>query len=144
MSPGKNEQSAMRKNAPAALALIMPRETLFGAGCLRHVGEAAAAMGTRAFLVTAPESPQSEELAERVCNELLRQRIAWKLTFRDYGREPTGSRQMDCRATRTTTRECEQADAQSPKGAAEPRVRCEEAMRALCRYVSVAPTGASY
>jgi alcohol dehydrogenase class IV len=63
-SPGARE--------PDPVHLTMPKETVFGAGCLRTVGAAAAGLGARAFLVTAPESAQAKEVVDRVYGELVR------------------------------------------------------------------------
>jgi 1,3-propanediol dehydrogenase len=65
------EKAAPDAGKAAPVHLTMPRETIFGAGCLRAVGEAAARLGSRAFLVTAPESGRTKEVVDRVYGELV-------------------------------------------------------------------------
>jgi len=52
MSPGENEKGLSLDCAEAAVYLTMPRQTVFGAGCLCRVGETAAGFGSRVFLIT--------------------------------------------------------------------------------------------
>lgn len=66
------EKGLPEAREPDPVNLTMPRETLFGAGCLGTVGEVAAGLGTRAFLVTAPESAQAGDVVDRVYGELVK------------------------------------------------------------------------
>jgi len=66
------EEGLPKGREPDPVHLTMPRETIFGAGCLRAVGEAAARLGSRAFLVTALESGHAKEVVDRVYGELVR------------------------------------------------------------------------
>ncbi|MCK5556981.1 MAG: iron-containing alcohol dehydrogenase, partial [Candidatus Hydrogenedentes bacterium] len=70
MRTGENEKTLPCGRESDMVHLMMPRETIFGAGCLRSVGETAFSLGTRAFLVTGSESAQSDEVVDRVRRQL--------------------------------------------------------------------------
>jgi len=62
MSPEENEQDPSLEYEEAGHSLTMPRQTAFGAGCFSRLGEAAAGLGARAFLVTGPGKSEWEKL----------------------------------------------------------------------------------
>ena len=66
MSPQENEKDSSAEFEKAAVSVAMPRQTLFGAGCLCGLGEAAAGLGKRAFLITGPSKAEFEELTSEV------------------------------------------------------------------------------
>jgi len=89
----------------ALLSLTMPRETLFGAGCLRAVGDAAAALGRHAFLLTGPQGAQPDELTERVRDELLAR--AMDTSFFRFDRLEPATQDVDAAANACAAAGCD-------------------------------------
>ena len=71
MSPRENEKGSSCEREEGVQYLVMPRQTLFGAGYLSHVGEAAAGLGKRAFLITGP--------AKLECEKSIGERMPWNV-----------------------------------------------------------------
>jgi alcohol dehydrogenase class IV len=103
MSPRKKENGAGHEST--LLSLTMPRETLFGAGCVGAVADAAGALGAHAFLLTGPRDTQPEELTERVRDEL-RARTVGTTVFRFEGPEPA-TRDVDAAADACAAAGCD-------------------------------------
>jgi|GEM_PF-3691778 len=86
MSPRKKENNAGHEST--LLSLTMPSETLFGAGCVGAVADAAAALGAHAFLLTGPRGAQPGGLTDHIRDELVTREMGGTV-YRFDGYEPT-------------------------------------------------------